>query len=78
MWAAAHLALFTLAWAAAWVYRGTPAHAPLTGAFEHWDAARLQNIARYGYFSPHSTANNIMFFPGYPMVLAAAHLVLRN
>ena len=25
MWAAAHLALFTLAWAAAWVYRGSPA-----------------------------------------------------
>ena len=78
MWAAAHLALFTLAWAAAWVYRGSPAHAPLTGGFEHWDAARLQNIARYGYFSPHSTANNIVFFPGYPLALAAVHLVLRN
>jgi hypothetical protein len=28
-WAAAHLALFVLAWAAAWVYRATPSHAPL-------------------------------------------------
>ncbi len=78
MWAAAHLALFVLAWAAAWVYRGTPSHAPLTGAFEHWDAALLRNIAQYGYFSPHSTANTTVFFPGYPMTLAAAHLVLRN
>ena len=78
MWAAAHLALFVLAWAAAWVYRGTPGHAPLTGVFEHWDAALLRNIAQYGYFSPHSTANNTVFFPGYPMTLAAVHLVLRN
>jgi hypothetical protein len=78
MWAAAHLALFALAWAAAWVYRATPAHAPLTGAFGHWDAALLRNIAQYGYFSPHSIAHNAVFFPGYPMTLAAAHLILRN
>ena len=78
MWAAAHLTLFVLAWAAAWVYRAAPSHAPLTGVFEHWDAAHLQNIAQYGYFSPHSTANNVAFFPGYPATLAAAHLILRN
>ena len=78
MWAAAHLALFVLAWAAAWVYRASPSHAPLTGVFEHWDAALLRNIAQYGYFSPHSTANNTAFFPGYPATLAAAHLILRN
>ena len=78
MWAAAHLTLFVLAWAAAWVYRATPSHAPLTGVFEHWDAALLRNIAQYGYFSPHSTANNTVFFPGYPMALAAVHLILRN
>src|SRR5690348_13646249 len=47
MWVAAHLALFVLAWAAAWVYRGDTSHAPLTGLFEHLDAIRLQNIAQY-------------------------------
>ena len=78
MWAAAHVALFALAWAAAWVYRATPDHAPLTGVFEHWDATRLRNIAQYGYFSHHSTADNTVFFPGYPMVLATVHLILRN
>jgi hypothetical protein len=78
MWAAAHLSLFVLAWAAAWVYRSTPDHAPLTGVFEHWDANLLRNIAQYGYFSRHSMANSTVFFPGYPMVLAAAHLILRN
>jgi hypothetical protein len=60
------------------VYRTIPSHAPLTGVFEHWDAALLRNIAQYGYFSPHSTANNAVFFPGYPMMLATVHLILRN
>jgi hypothetical protein len=78
MWAAAHLALFTLAWAAAWAYRTGNSHAPLTGAFQHWDANIYQAIAQYGYFSPHSAANSIAMFPGFPIVLAEAHLVLRN
>ncbi len=78
LWAAAHLALLALAWASAWAFRPTPAHAPLTGAFEHWDAVLLRNIAQYGYFGPHTVANNAAFYPGYPAVLAAGHLVLRN
>ncbi len=77
-WAAAHLALFALAWAAGWVYRSTPGHVPLAGAFDHWDASLYRNIAQYGYFSAHSAAHNVAFFPGYPLVLAAAHLILRN
>ena len=78
MWAAAHLALFVLAWAAGWVYRGTRDQAPLTGAFEHWDAILLRNIAEHGYFSPHSVSHNVAFFPGYPLALAVVHLILRN
>ena len=78
MWGAAYLALFVLAWAAAWVYRATPSHAPLTGVFEHWDAALLRNIAQYGYFSPRSTAHNTVFFPGYPLTLAGVHLIVCN
>jgi hypothetical protein len=78
LWASAHLALFVLAWAAAWVYRGDPSHAPLTGAFDHWDAGRLRNIAQYGYFSPNTMPNNVIMFPGFPLTLAVAHLVLRN
>lgn len=78
MWAAAHLALLVLAWAAAWVYRTAHSHAPLTGVFQHWDANWLQNIAQYGYFSAHSMQNSTAFFPGYPMALAAVHLILRN
>ena len=78
IWAAAHLALLVLAWASAWAFRGTRAHAPLTGAFEHWDAYLLRNIAEYGYFGPHTLPNNAAFFPGYPAVLSVAHLIVRN
>jgi hypothetical protein len=78
MWAAVHLALFALAWAAGWVYRSSSGSVPLTGAFEHWDASLYRNIAQYGYFSSRSTPHNVAFFPGYPLVLAAAHLILRN
>jgi hypothetical protein len=78
VWAAAHLALFVLAWAGAWVYRGDPSHAPLTAAFQHWDASLLRSIAQYGYFSPNSPPNGTVMFPGFPLTLAAAHLVVRN
>jgi Mannosyltransferase (PIG-V) len=78
IWAAAHVALLVLAWASAWAFRSTHAHAPLTGAFEHWDAYLLRNIAEYGYFGPHSIPDNIAFFPGYPVVLSMAHLIVRN
>jgi hypothetical protein len=78
MWAAAHLALLVLAWAAAWAFRTDKAHAPLTGAFEHWDAVLLRNIAQYGYFGQHSIPHNVAFFPGYPATLAVTHLFLRN
>src|SRR6201997_320338 len=78
IWAAAHLALLVLAWASAWAFRSTRAHAPLTGAFERWDAYLLRNIAEYGYFGPHSIPHNAAFFPGYPLVLSVAHLIVRN
>jgi hypothetical protein len=78
IWVAAHGALLVLAWAAAWAFRTTNAHAPLTGAFEHWDAFLLRNIAQYGYFGHGSIKNNAAFFPGYPLTLAAAHLIVRN
>jgi hypothetical protein len=78
LWLAAHLALLVLAWAAAWSFRVSLAHAPLTGGFERWDAILLRNVAQYGYFGARSTPHNIAFFPGYPATLAAAHLILRN
>ncbi|HXB47491.1 MAG TPA: hypothetical protein VNW50_06970 [Streptosporangiaceae bacterium] len=78
IWAMAHLALLVMAWASAWAFRSARAHAPLTGAFEHWDAYLLRNIAEHGYFGAHSIPNNAAFFPGYPAVLSVVHLIVRN
>ena len=77
-WAAAYAALFVLAWAAAWAFRQTTGHAPLTGGFQHWDAGWLQHIAQHGYFGPGLSPASEGFFPGYPLTLAAVHLVLRS
>src|SRR5215472_7157272 len=54
IWAAAHVALLVVVWAAAWAFRSSLAHAPLTGGFEHWDAMLLRNVAEHGYFGAHS------------------------
>lgn len=77
-WVAAHGALLVLAWAAAWALQTTTAHAPLTLGFQHWDAAWLRNIAQYGYFGHGLSPDSEAFLPGYPLVLAATHLILRN
>jgi hypothetical protein len=78
IWVAAHGALLVLAWAAAWALQTTTAHAPLTSAFQHWDAAWLQNIAQYGYFGHGLSPDSEAFLPGFPLALAATHLILRN
>jgi hypothetical protein len=78
MWAAAHLALFTLAWISAWAFGATLGHPSLTCGFEQLDAIRLRNIAQHGYFSPGSIAHNVAFFPGYPITLAVTHVLLHN
>ena len=78
IWVAAHVALLALAWAAAWVFRSSTDHAPLTGAFQHWDAGWLRNIAQHGYLAPGLKPDSEVFFPGFPLALAGAHLILRN
>jgi hypothetical protein len=78
IWVAAHGALLVLAWAAAWALQTTTAHAPLTSAFQHWDAAWLRNIAQYGYFGHGLSPDSEGFLPGFPLALAATHLILRN
>lgn len=81
-WGAAFLALLTAAWVSAWSLHDGAAHAPLTGGIQQWDANLYQSIARYGYFGgPDGTVahpNQVAFFPGYPLALAAVHVLVRN
>jgi Mannosyltransferase (PIG-V) len=49
--------------------------------WQRWDWDRYLTIAEYGYTSgkgPAYDSNIVAFFPGYPMVLRAVHLVVRN
>ena len=77
-WLAAHAALFTLAYAAAWVLSSDNTHLPLVGGYQQWDANLLANIAAHGYYGPGSIPHNAAFFPGYPLALAVVHLALRD
>lgn len=82
-WLAAHLALLALAYAAAWAFRDTgTAHLPLTGGYQQWDANLYQSLAQYGYFGgpggKPAHPNQVAFWPGYPLALAAVHAIARN
>jgi hypothetical protein len=51
------------------------------GLWQRWDWERYLTIAEYGYTSgkgPAYDSNIVAFFPGYPVVLRAVHLVVRN
>lgn len=51
------------------------------GLWQRWDWDRYLTIAEYGYTSgkgPAYDANIVAFFPGYPMVLRAVHLAVRD
>jgi hypothetical protein len=77
IWALAYAALMVLAWASAWAFRSGSQRGPLA-PFQQWEADWQQNIAAHGYFSAASEPHAVAFFPGFPLVLAAVHLVLRD
>ena len=51
------------------------------GLWQHWDWYRYLTIAEYGYTSgkgPAYDSNITAFFPGFPLVLRAVHMVVRD
>ena len=76
----AHVALVIIAYYSSWIQGGNHSSAPLTstGALQFWDAQRYVNYAQHGLFSGASTANNAALLPGYPLLLALIHLLVRN
>jgi hypothetical protein len=81
VWVISRCAVAALSWPAMWILQGS-SHAarPWLGLWPQWDAARFQAIAQYGYFGPagHATPDQVAFLPGFPIVLAAVHLVVRQ
>jgi hypothetical protein len=76
----AHAALVIITYYSSWIQGGNHSLEPLTGsgAFQFWDAKRYVNYAQHGLFSGASTPNNAALLPGYPLLLAFVHLLVRN
>ena len=81
IWLLSRCAVLALTWPAISIFKGSAkASGPWLSVWQNWDAVRLQSIAQYGYFGPagHAIPNQIAFFPGFPIVLAAVHLIVRQ
>lgn len=74
----AHAALAIVAYSSSWIQGRNNSHQSLTGAYKQWDANLYVNYAQHGLFSAASAPNNAAFLPGYPILLALVHLILRN
>lgn len=81
IWLVTRVAVLALSWPAAFIFRGS-AKSPQgwLALWQNWDAVRLADIARYGYFSPaeRQYPNQIAFFPGFPAVLDVFHAAIRQ
>lgn len=79
IWLISRCAVLALSWPAMWILQGGSKSArSWLSLWVQWDAARYQSIAQYGYFGNHLYANQVAFFPGFPLVLAAVHLLVRQ
>jgi hypothetical protein len=74
----AHGALAVIAYCSAWINVANGSHLPLTRGYQQWDANLYVNYAQHGLFSAASTPNNAAFLPGYPILLALVHVLVRN
>lgn len=81
IWLVTRVAVLALSWPAAFVFRGSAKSGQgWLALWQNWDAVRLTDIARYGYFSPAERLypHQIAFFPGFPAVLDVLHAVIRQ
>jgi hypothetical protein len=79
LWAGAHAGLAVIAWMSAWIGGSRGLYRPLLGIYGQWDYTWYQAIAAHGYFSGRGPGSDgAAFLPGFPLVLAAVHLIVRN
>lgn len=77
VWAASRVVMLAVSLAVLATHHG----ASWLGLWQRWDWDRYLTIAEYGYTSgkgPAYDSDIVAFFPGYPMVLRAVNLVVRN
>jgi hypothetical protein len=76
-WLVTRAALLVLTWPALWIMQASShARYPWPSLWVHWDAQIYVNIAAHGYGSVNP--DDVAFFPGYPALLAFAHLLIPN
>nr|WP_261958408.1 mannosyltransferase family protein [Streptomyces nigrescens] len=87
LYALSRIAVWITAYCARWLFPSTPdAHdpGPVLAPFERWDWNHFLHIARDGYFpyggGPWQSGwdNREAFFPGFPMLLRAVHVVVPD
>lgn len=81
IWLISRCAVLALSWPAMWILQASDkASRPWFGLWLQWDAFRFQQIAQYGYFGPsgHFIPDQVAFFPGFPIVAAVAHVLVRQ
>jgi Gpi18-like mannosyltransferase len=77
VWAGSRVVVLAISLAAQASQHGTT----WLGLWQRWDWDRYLTVAGYGYTSgkgPAYDTNIVAFFPGYPAVLRAVHLVVRD
>lgn len=81
VWLISRAAVLALTWPAVAIFQGgSKVTRPWLGLWNNWDAVLLQHIAQYGYFGPpgRAIANQIAFFPGFPVTEALVHVLVRQ
>lgn len=80
VWGISRLAMAVITWIVVWTgfdYTTKQPHG-LASVWQRWDWLRYVGIAEHGYTLRQRHGASIAFFPGYPMLLWATHLVLRS
>jgi hypothetical protein len=80
IWVMSRVAVFAFAWNVTWITQPAAKFKPrgFGGLWQRWDWLRYVGIAQHGYSLHARHGSSIAFFPGYPIVLATAQLVLRS
>ena len=80
VWVLSRLGMLVITWAVVWTafsYTTKQPHS-WTAIWQRWDWLRYLGIAEHGYSLASRHGSSIAFFPGYPVMLWAVHLVLRT
>jgi len=80
VWVISRVTLVLVTWAVIWTGWGNTATRPrgFASMWQRWDWLRFSSIAAHGYTLRARHGASIAFFPGYPGLLYAVHLVLRS